>query len=46
MNIFERARAYYRDPEYFSEMKKLALPIMAQQFMFAALNMVGILLVG
>jgi putative MATE family efflux protein len=46
MQIIKRAADFYRDPEYFSEVRKLALPIMAQQFMFAALNMVGTVFVG
>lgn len=36
----------YRDPEYFSEVRRLALPIMVQQFMFSLLNMVGVVFVG
>jgi putative MATE family efflux protein len=36
----------FHDREYFDNIRKLALPIIAQQFMFAALNMVGVMLVG
>jgi putative MATE family efflux protein len=36
----------YRDPEYFSEVRRLALPIIAQQMMFSLLNMVGVVFVG
>ena len=46
MNFFKRLADFYRSPEYFSEMKKLVLPIAAQQFMFAALNMIGTVFVG
>ncbi|MBI2758393.1 MAG: MATE family efflux transporter [Chloroflexi bacterium] len=41
-NIFD----FYRDPEYFANIRKLALPIIAQQFMFSALNMAGVVFVG
>jgi Na+-driven multidrug efflux pump len=37
---------FYRDPEYFTNIRKIALPIIAQQFMFAALNMAGVIFVG
>ncbi|MBI1795160.1 MAG: MATE family efflux transporter [Chloroflexi bacterium] len=37
---------FYRDPEYFVNIRKLALPIIAQQFMFSALNMAGVVFVG
>ena len=46
MQIIHRVKLFYRDPEYFREMSKLALPILVQQFMFAALNMVGMVFVG
>jgi len=37
---------FYRDPEYFTNLRRLALPIIAQQFMFSALNMAGVVFVG
>ena len=46
MQIIKRVVDFYRDPEYFSEALKLALPIIAQQFMFSMLNMVGVVFVG
>ena len=46
MQFIKRIVDFYRSPEYFSEMAKLALPIILQQFMFAALNMVGTVFVG
>ena len=46
MQIIKRVGNFYRDPEYFSEVRRLALPIMAQQFMFSLLNMVGVVFVG
>lgn len=36
----------YRDPEYISELRKIAIPIMIQQLMFSVLNMVGVIFVG
>lgn len=36
----------YRDREYFDNLRKIALPIMLQQFVFAALNMLGVMFVG
>jgi putative MATE family efflux protein len=45
-SIFQRVIALYRDPEYFSEVRRLALPIIAQQFMFSMLNLVGVVFVG
>ncbi len=37
---------FYRDREYFQNVRRIALPIIAQQFMFSALNMIGVMLVG
>jgi putative MATE family efflux protein len=42
----KRIRNLYRDPVYFSEMRKLALPIMAGQLMFSVMNMAGVVFVG
>jgi putative MATE family efflux protein len=36
----------FRDREYFINIRKIALPIIAQQLMFSALNMIGVILVG
>ncbi len=38
--------ALYQDPEYFPNIRRIALPIIAQQFMFSALNMAGVVFVG
>lgn len=46
MQIIRRVTDFYRDPEYFLEVRKLALPIIAQQLMFSLLNMVGVVFVG
>lgn len=41
-----RLIALYRQPEYFRQLWALAAPIAFQQFVFAALNMVGFVMVG
>ena len=46
MIIIRKVFDAYRDREYFSEVQKIAIPIIIQQLMFAGLNMVGVMLVG
>ena len=46
MSIFRRILDFYNDPEYFSNVRKIALPIIAQQAMFSLLNMLGVIFVG
>lgn len=46
MSIIDKIREYYNDPEYFPNIRKIALPIIIQQLMFALLNMLGVILVG
>lgn len=46
MFIFRRIAEFYRDPEYFRNVRRIALPIIAQQAMFSLLNMLGIIFVG
>ena len=46
MSIFRRVVEFYKDPEYFSNVRKIAFPIIIQQLMFALLNMLGVILVG
>ncbi len=46
MHIIARVRDYYNDPEYFPNIRKIAIPIIIQQFTFAGLNMVGVMMVG
>jgi Na+-driven multidrug efflux pump len=36
----------YRDADYVSELRRIAIPIMIQQFTFSALNMLGVVFVG
>ncbi len=46
MHIIARVREYYNDPEYFPNIRKIAIPIIIQQFTFAGLNMLGVVMVG
>src|SRR6185503_9150440 len=46
VTIVRKVLDFYRDPEYFSEVIKIALPIIAQQAMFSLLNMLGVIFVG
>jgi len=40
------AIAFYNEPEYFSLMLKIALPITLQNFVFSALNMASVIMIG
>lgn len=46
MSIFQRVIAFYSDPEYFRNIRKIGVPIAIQQLMFAGLNLVGVVLVS
>ena len=46
VTIITRVREYYKDPEYFPNIRKIAIPIIIQQFTFSALNMLGVVFVG
>ena len=46
MTIIRKVLDAYRDPEYFIEIRKIAVPIIIQQLMFASLNMIGVVFVG
>jgi Na+-driven multidrug efflux pump len=37
---------FYRDPEYFHEVRRIAVPIIIQQLMFSGLNLLGVVFVG
>jgi len=37
---------FFRDTEYLYELRKIAIPIIIQQFMFSGLNMLGVIFVG
>jgi putative MATE family efflux protein len=43
---FRRLFEYYRDPEYFSSIFRIALPIALQNFVFSALNMASVIMIG
>jgi len=44
--LLTRLIDFYRDREYFTNMTRIALPIIIQQLAFAALNMLGVMFVG
>jgi len=46
VSIIRKTLDFYRDPKYFSEVQKIAIPIIIQQLMFSGLNMLGVVLVG
>jgi putative MATE family efflux protein len=46
VSIFRKVIAFYKDPDYFGNVRKIALPIIIQQLMFSGLNMLGIIFVG
>lgn len=46
MSIFNKVIEFYKDPEYFRNVRRIALPIIAQQAMFSLLNMLAIVFVG
>ena len=46
VTLITRVREYYNDPEYFPNIRKIAIPIIIQQFTFSALNMLGVVFVG
>jgi putative MATE family efflux protein len=46
VTIITRVREYYNDPEYFPNIRKIAIPIIVQQFTFSALNMLAVVFVG
>jgi putative MATE family efflux protein len=43
---FRRVLNYYNDPEYFSQILKIALPITLQNFVFSSLNMASVVMIG
>ncbi len=46
MSIFRRILDFYKDPDYFHNIRRIALPIMIQQLVFSGLNMLGVIFVG
>jgi putative MATE family efflux protein len=46
VSIFSKVVEFYKDPEYFRNVRRIALPIIAQQAMFSLLNMLAVIFVG
>jgi putative MATE family efflux protein len=46
VSIINRVREYYNDPEYFPNIRIIAIPIIIQQLTFSGLNMLGVVFVG
>jgi len=46
VSIFRKVIAFYRDPDYFRNVQKIAVPIIIQQLVFSLLNMLGGMFVG
>ena len=44
--MFNKIITLYSDREYFDNVRRIALPIIFQQFVFALLNMLGVVFVG
>lgn len=45
-NPLKRIVEFYRDRDYFNSLRRLALPIIIQQFILSGLNMVNVVLIG
>ncbi|HEX2995152.1 MAG TPA: MATE family efflux transporter [Anaerolineales bacterium] len=46
MSIFRKIIEFYKDPDYFGNLKKIALPITIQQLTFSLLNLLSNVFVG
>lgn len=46
VSIFRKLLDFYKDPDYFPNIRKIALPIIIQQLVFSGLNMLGVVFVG
>jgi Na+-driven multidrug efflux pump len=44
--LFKKVIDFYRDPEYFPEVRRIALPIILQQAVFSLLNLLAVVFVG
>jgi putative MATE family efflux protein len=44
--LFHKVIDFYRDPDYFPEVRRIAVPIMLQQAVFSLLNMLAVVFVG
>ncbi len=46
MALYKKVIDFYRDPEYFPEVRRIAIPIIIQQAVFASLNLLAVVFVG
>ena len=46
MSLYKKVVDFYRDPDYFPEVRRIAVPIMLQQAAFSLLNMLAVVFVG
>jgi putative MATE family efflux protein len=46
VSIFRKIAVLYQDPEYFRNIRRIGIPIAIQQLMFAALNLLAVVLVS
>jgi putative MATE family efflux protein len=46
VSILDKVLDFYRDPDYFREVRRIAVPIMIQQLVFSSLNMLAVVFVG
>src|SRR5512139_442111 len=46
VSLYKKVLDFYRDPEYFPEVRRIAVPIMLQQAVFSLLNMLAVVFVG
>jgi putative MATE family efflux protein len=46
VSLYKKVVDFYRDPEYFPEVRKIAVPIIIQQSVFSGLNMLAVVFVG
>jgi putative MATE family efflux protein len=46
VSILNKIADFYRDPDYFPEVRRIAVPIIIQQSVFSGLNMMAVVFVG
>jgi putative MATE family efflux protein len=46
VSLYKKVIDFYRDPEYFPEVRRIAVPIMLQQAVFSCLNLLAVVFVG
>lgn len=45
-NFFQKISAFYRDPDYFRQILRIAVPIAVQQLVTSSLNMASVVIIG